>query len=52
MGDNRIKAVTPSLARLKYDPNRKNNSEKKKKHQSKRIDEPASNNENGFDDFA
>ena len=52
MDDNRIKAVTPSLARLKYDPNRKDNSEKKKKQQPKNLHEPTSNNENGFDDFA
>ncbi|MFK7795445.1 MAG: hypothetical protein AB8B89_08855 [Gammaproteobacteria bacterium] len=52
MDDNRIKQVNPSLARLKYDPNRKNNSEKKKKHQPKKLHEPDNSNENGFDDFA
>ena len=52
MDDNRIKPVTPSLARLKYEPNRKNNSEKKKKRQSKNNQEPTTNNEHVFDDFA
>jgi hypothetical protein len=50
--DNRIKPVSPSLARLKYESNRKNISEKKKKHKPKDSQESTANNENVFDDFA
>ena len=51
MDDNRIKPVTPSLARLKYEPNRKDDREKKKK-QPKNSHESTANNKNVFDDFA
>lgn len=52
MDDNRIKPVTPSLARLKYEPNRKQNSGSKKKKKPNNNHEPATNNDNVFDDFA
>ena len=52
MDDNKINPVTPSLTRLKYEPNRKENSEKKKKQKPKNSQEPSANNENVFDDFA
>ena len=52
MDDNRIKPVTPSLARLKYEPNRKDDRDKKKKKQPKYSHESTANNKNVFDDFA
>ena len=52
MDDNRIKPITPSLARLKYEPNRKDDSEKKDKKKPKNSHESTANNENVFDDFA
>ena len=51
MDDNRIKAITPSLTKLKYDPNRKQHNEKKKKP-PKNPHEPTADNKHVFDDFA
>ncbi len=51
MDDNRVKPVSPSPARLKYDPPRKKFSKKKKKNQT---DTSNSNVNDGkvIDDFA
>ncbi|MDW3094378.1 MAG: hypothetical protein R8G33_01765 [Gammaproteobacteria bacterium] len=51
MDDNRIRPVTPSPARLKYEPNRNNNSQKKKR-EKKDSHEPDADNEHVIDDFA
>jgi hypothetical protein len=52
MGDNKIKPISPSPAKLKYDTNRKDNHEKKKKQPPKNSHNSTANNENVFDDFA
>lgn len=46
------KPVAPSPTKLKYDVNRKDENDKKKKRQSKNSHEPTANNDNVFDDFA
>ena len=52
MEENRIRPVTPSPTRLKYDPNRKKNGEKKRKREQKNSHEPGADNEHVIDDFA
>ena len=52
MDENRIRPVTPSPTRLKYEPNRKNNSGQKKKRDQKPSHEPDADNEHVIDDFA
>lgn len=52
MDDNRIKPITPSPTRLKYEPNRKNHSERKKKRGKKDSHNTDADNGNVIDDFA
>tara|TARA_R110002074_G_scaffold121635_3_gene256048 strand:+ start:246 stop:404 length:159 start_codon:yes stop_codon:yes gene_type:complete len=52
MDDNRIKAVTPSPTKLKYDPKRKDSHERKNKKPHKTLDKPIDDSENAIDDYA
>ena len=52
MDDNRVKPVSPSLARLKYDSPRKKNSENKKKRKRNNSQESTAKNGKVIDDFA
>ena len=52
MDDNRIKPVSPSLARLKYESNRKGENDKKKDKPKKNSHKSTEDSDNIFDDFA
>jgi len=54
MDSTRIKQVSPSVARLNYEANRKNQNKgkKEKKRINKNTQEPPADNGNVIDDFA
>ena len=52
MDNNRIKPVSPSVARLKYESNRNNQNQKKKHKQEKDSQKPSADNGKVIDDFA
>lgn len=52
MDNNRIKPVSPSVARLRYESNRNNQKQKKKPDKDKKTQKPAADDGNVIDDFA
>ena len=52
MDNNRIKPVSPSVARLKYETNRNNQKQNKKQKQDKNSQKPPADNGKVIDEFA
>ncbi len=52
MEDNRIKPVSPSVARLKYESNKNSHKQNKKQKKKNNEQKPSAENGNVIDDFA